>query len=47
MYRGLRPDEVIDFFNLPNSSNHTNPWGLLSLKQKRVPEAEKYFWGTG
>jgi hypothetical protein len=29
---GLRPDEVYDFFfNLPNPSGPTMPWGLLSL----------------
>jgi hypothetical protein len=33
------------FFSLPNPSDHTRPWGLLSLQQKWVPEAEKLcFW---
>jgi hypothetical protein len=27
----LRPDEVNEFFNLPNPSGRTRPWGLLSL----------------
>jgi hypothetical protein len=28
---GSRSDEVRKFFNLPNPSGHTTPWGLLSL----------------
>jgi hypothetical protein len=38
---GSIPDEVNEFFNLPNSFSSTKPWGLLSLQQKSVPEAEK------
>jgi hypothetical protein len=26
---GLRPDQGSAFFNLPNPSSHTRPWGLL------------------
>jgi hypothetical protein len=37
---GSRPDEA-SFFILPNPSGHTRSWGLLSLQQKWVPEAEK------
>jgi hypothetical protein len=37
---GSRPDEV-NFFSSPNPSGRTRPWGLLSLQQKWVPEAEK------
>jgi hypothetical protein len=29
-----RQDEVTIFFNLPNPSGSTRPWGLLSLQQK-------------
>jgi hypothetical protein len=33
---GSRPDEVNEhFFNLPNPSGRTRPWGLLSLKQNQ------------
>jgi hypothetical protein len=42
---GSRPNEVI-FFNLPNPSSRTRPWGLLSLYQKSVPKVEKCFWGA-
>jgi hypothetical protein len=28
---GSRPDEVNEFFDLPNPSNSTKPWSLLSL----------------
>jgi hypothetical protein len=35
------------FTNTFQPSKRTRPWGLLSLKQKWVPEAEKYcFWGV-
>jgi hypothetical protein len=35
------------FFNLPNPSGRTRPWGLLSLYQRWVPGAEKWcFWGA-
>jgi hypothetical protein len=30
-----------EFLNLPNPSGRTRPWGLLSLKQKWVPETLK------
>jgi hypothetical protein len=30
-----------DFLNVPNPSGRTNPWGLLILYQKLVPETEK------
>jgi hypothetical protein len=39
---GSKPDEVNDFFNLPNPSGRTRHWGLLSTdrneyqKQKNV-----------
>jgi hypothetical protein len=36
----------MNFSNLPNPSSRTGPWGLLSLKQKWVPGAEKCFWGV-
>jgi hypothetical protein len=29
------------FFNLPNPSGRTRPWGLPSLQQKWIPEAER------
>jgi hypothetical protein len=31
---GSMPDEVNEFFNLPNSFGSTRLWGLLSLQQK-------------
>jgi hypothetical protein len=40
---GSRPDDVIFFFNLPNTSNRTRPWGSLSFLQKLVPETEIMF----
>jgi hypothetical protein len=35
---GSRPDEANEFFQFTQSFQ---PWGLLSLQQKWVPEAEK------
>jgi hypothetical protein len=29
-FAGSRPDEVILFLDLSNSSSHTRPWGLLT-----------------
>jgi hypothetical protein len=36
---GSIPEEV-NFFNVPNPSVRTRPWGSLGLEQKLVPEAE-------
>jgi hypothetical protein len=36
----------MNFLTLPTPSRRTMPWGSLSLQQKRVPEAEKCFWGV-
>jgi hypothetical protein len=41
MVADSRLDVVIGFFfNLPNPSSRTRPWGLLILQHKRVAEAE-------
>jgi hypothetical protein len=36
--RWLRPDQMNEFFNLPNPSGSTRPWVLLGLYQKSIPE---------
>jgi hypothetical protein len=33
------------FFNLANPPGRTRPYGLFSLWQKWLPEAEKYIYG--
>jgi hypothetical protein len=39
---------IIFFFNLPNPSGRTRPWGLFSLWQKLEPQPKKKkcFWGV-
>jgi hypothetical protein len=41
MLRVRYPMRSISFLSLPNPSSRTELWGLLSLWQKWVPEAEK------
>jgi hypothetical protein len=35
---GSRPDEVNAFFNSPNASGRTRPWGLLSKRPERAAD---------
>jgi hypothetical protein len=45
---GSKPDDMNNFYQLPNPSGGTRAWDLLSLQQKWVPEPEiKMFLGSG
>jgi hypothetical protein len=41
---GSRPDEGKIFINIPNPSGRTRPWCLLSLQEKWIQEAEKWYF---
>jgi hypothetical protein len=44
---GLRPNEVNEFYHLPNPSSPSRPWVLLSVYKKRVSWTEiKMFLGN-
>jgi hypothetical protein len=41
-----RPDEVNEFFNLPNPSSRTRPWGLLSLYRNEYQKQKNNVSGS-